>query len=348
MKNPAMMVNITWNKEKWRGININDKAGHELVRNAAGHESLNFDFNKKGIDGETWVYGYFQTHKKPVNFEDGGLIFFYSKDIDTGENFLVGVYGYAEVLDKKTYPNYDLYGRNEYWTNIRGKRKVSLIFSRYLSLNKIPIKKRMGRVGYVYLDNDDSSAILDYAIKQCEEGSDDRLVRLKSMCESLDQKDYNMPYEDLLMEQNREERVLAQEMKKRGNLKKPKESSPAYTESIKISVTHYPRSSQLSAFMKHKNNHTCQVCEVPTFQTNQGMYYTESHHVLPRSKGGEDKSENIVIVCSNCHKLFHNGDENERIAAYSTLKKKRAFMDFDVLKEKYVITANIYNAIMNS
>ena len=63
MKNPAMMVNVTWNKEKWRGININDKAGHEFVRNAAGHESLNFDFNKKGIDDETWVYGYFQLIK---------------------------------------------------------------------------------------------------------------------------------------------------------------------------------------------------------------------------------------------------------------------------------------------
>ena len=122
----------------------------------------------------------------------------------------------------------------------------------------------------MYLDNDDSSAILDYAIKQCEEGSDDRLVRLKSMCESLNQKDYNKPYEDLLIEQNREEGVLAQEMKKGRNLKKPKESSPAYTESIKILVTHYPTKLTIISVYETQNSHTCQVCEVPTFQTNQG------------------------------------------------------------------------------
>ena len=89
MKKSAMMVNITWNRTGWTGIDINKDAGHKKVRDAPGHESLNFDFDKKGIDDKTWVHGYFQTHKTPIRFEDGGLIFFYSQDPQTQKKFLL-------------------------------------------------------------------------------------------------------------------------------------------------------------------------------------------------------------------------------------------------------------------
>jgi len=35
---------------------------------------------------------------------------------------------------------------------------------------------------------------------------------------------------------------------------------------------------------------------------------TEPHHVVLRSLGGEDHIDNLLLLCLNCHRLFHDGD----------------------------------------
>ena len=349
MKKSAMMVNITWNRTGWTGIDINKDAGHKKVRDAPGHESLNFDFDKKGIDDKTWVHGYFQTHKTPICFEDGGLIFFYSQDPQTQKKFFVGVYGSAKVFDKKEHPIEKIYGHGGYWTNICGKKEMSLRFSDYVEIDKSWFKKRMGQVSYAYLDDEDASRILDRAIKQCEKDQDDelRLLQLKLIYEASSQKNYDVSYEDIQERENTDEGIMAQKIKKRGHSIDPEKFLTA-AEPRRISAMHYPRSPGLSAFMKDRNNHTCQICKVPTFQTSHGIYYTESHHILPRSKGGDDKPENIVVVCSNCHRLFHNGSKSELVRAYTKLKESKAFADFDALKERDVITKDVYDSLMSA
>ena len=344
-----MMVNITWNRTGWMGIDINKDAGHKKVRDAPGHESLNFDFDKKGIDDKTWVHGYFQTHKTPIRFEDGGLIFFYSQDPQTQKKFFVGVYGSAKVFDKKEHPIEKISGHGGYWTNICGKKEMSLRFSDYVEIDKSRIKKRMGQVSYAYLDDEDASRILDRAIKQCEKDQDSelRLLQLKLIYEASSQKNYDVSYEDIQEIENLGEGIMAQKIKKRGHLIDPEKFLTA-AEPRRISAMHYPRSPGLSAFMKDRNNHTCQICKVPTFQTSHGIYYTESHHILPRSKGGDDKPENIVVVCSNCHRLFHNGSKSELVRAYTKLKESKAFADFDALKERDVITKDVYDSLMST
>ena len=350
MKNSAMMVNITWNEKGWTGIDIHKDAGAKHVRDTPGHESLNFDFDKEGIDDRVWVYGYFQTHKKPIHFEDGGLIFFYSRNLQTKKKFFVGVYGSAKIFDKKEHPIEKIRGHERYWANICGKKEVSLRFPKYVEFDENWIKKRMGQVSYAYLDDEDAARILDRAIKQCEKDQDSelKLLQLKLIYESFNQKNYDISYEDLQTRQDTDERRIAQKMKKREYFKNPEKFLLTSTEPRRISAMHYPRSPGLAVFMKYKNNHTCQICKVPTFQTSQGMHYTESHHILPRSKGGDDKPENIVVVCSNCHRLFHNGAKSELVRAYTKLKKKKAFTDFDVLKEKGVITEDVYDSIMST
>ena len=45
------------------------------------------------------------------------------------------------------------------------------------------------------------------------------------------------------------------------------------------------------------------ICEECKKINNGGM---ELHHIVPLYKGGEDKSDNIIVLCSECHKNKHN------------------------------------------
>ena len=34
--------------------------------------------------------------------------------------------------------------------------------------------------------------------------------------------------------------------------------------------------------------------------------YLEFHHIIPKSKGGSDNSDNIILLCACCHAAIHN------------------------------------------
>ncbi|MFA4826029.1 MAG: HNH endonuclease signature motif containing protein [Methanoregula sp.] len=65
----------------------------------------------------------------------------------------------------------------------------------------------------------------------------------------------------------------------------------------------------------------CEICA--------GTLNLEGHHIKPIIQGGADSSENIMILCSNCHKIITNGyhsnkpEEHKVIKCYSELLTKR-------------------------
>ena len=87
-----------------------------------------------------------------------------------------------------------------------------------------------------------------------------------------------------------------------------------------------------------------------TFKTRVG-YYVEAHHLIPMSKQSNflpiniDRSENIVILCPNCHRAIHNGTDEEKIMRLKELFDSRKELlqgvginiTFDKLKEYYNI-----------
>lgn len=52
-----------------------------------------------------------------------------------------------------------------------------------------------------------------------------------------------------------------------------------------------------------KKKHLCESCGERNDQTHL-------HHILPKSKGGTDKSNNLIEVCPPCHQKIHNVDFN--------------------------------------
>ena len=124
------------------------------------------------------------------------------------------------------------------------------------------------------------------------------------------------------------------------------EANKPVSTSKKIESEHLSRNPELASRMKIKHNHTCQVCEIPTFKNKNGDYhYTESHHTIPRASGGPDIPSNILIVCANCHRKFDSGDEATLLETYKILKQKNIFDKFDSLRECDAISENLFNRL---
>lgn len=49
---------------------------------------------------------------------------------------------------------------------------------------------------------------------------------------------------------------------------------------------------------------------------------TEKHHIKPQSEGGNDKVENIIILCPNCHTLVHRGEIKQDLLTIKLMVEK--------------------------
>lgn len=56
----------------------------------------------------------------------------------------------------------------------------------------------------------------------------------------------------------------------------------------------------LRAFILYRDNYTCQICK------EQGGIF-DIHHIHERSKGGSNRSDNLVALHTTCHKAYHAG-----------------------------------------
>lgn len=59
-----------------------------------------------------------------------------------------------------------------------------------------------------------------------------------------------------------------------------------------------------------RDNFTCQKCNFRT-ESNDEL---KIHHILPKFEGGTDKTENLITLCTICHK--HAPDEEEEFKKY--------------------------------
>ncbi len=70
------------------------------------------------------------------------------------------------------------------------------------------------------------------------------------------------------------------------------------------------RAPQVSRWLKAFRDYTCQICGTEGFHTKDNSRYVEVHHIqelhklLPKSLC----SENVLVVCANCHRKMHFAD----------------------------------------
>ena len=72
----------------------------------------------------------------------------------------------------------------------------------------------------------------------------------------------------------------------------------------------------ITDYLKRFHNYTCQLCREVGFIQRSGVRYVEAHHIIEIHEllPGSFCSDNIVIVCANCHRKLHLSNVNfERI-----------------------------------
>ncbi len=72
------------------------------------------------------------------------------------------------------------------------------------------------------------------------------------------------------------------------------------------------RCRRISELIKMRESHRCQACGF-TFQKKNGNFYSEECHIQPVSRGGADHPKNILILCSNHHRMLDTGEALRKV-----------------------------------
>jgi hypothetical protein len=105
--------------------------------------------------------------------------------------------------------------------------------------------------------------------------------------------------------------------------KKDVEARPSRPNTKSTSTRIYERSALVVAIAKLRAGNRCEVpdCKHPTFLDEDGITYSEVHHIEPLSEGGQDVLENVACLCPAHHREVHLGQRaSELIAAVRVIR----------------------------
>ena len=339
MKNQFLIANISWNPTGWRNTYINPKAGHAYARNHPGHESLNFKFDKKGIDTNNEIYGFVQWTAKPKNFENGGTIIFYSKNTDENKGQIVGIYSNVEILESRKKVKWKGFQNEILDLNIKADKNSSLLFPIPLDANNYKENakdKLTGQVGYSYHDISLAERIIiDELIELRKSGTlKKEFETLRNIYLSMTGKEFNdeLINNDELEQQEIIEVYSAEKNKSKiiDDLSNLKETEP---ETIVINQKTFKRDNKTIAQLKILRDFKCQICGTSIRKKNN-QFYIEAAHIKPKCNKGRETPDNILILCPNHHKEF---DFGERIIK----KHTSSLIEFELNGKMYKIDLKI-------
>lgn len=90
------------------------------------------------------------------------------------------------------------------------------------------------------------------------------------------------------------------------------------------SVQNFVRNSMVVEIARQRAHSQCEIpgCSTPSFVTDSGTVFSEIHHIIPLSEGGEDLIENAICLCPVHHREAHYG--KERLTLRQLMAKVRA------------------------
>lgn len=312
-----IIANITWNPDGWRNIYVNRQAGHRYVREAPGHESLNFKFDKP-IDKNGKIHGYVQWTYPPKDFTSGGIVAFYSRNLKTGNGEIVGIYGDAEILRDPISTRYLGFEKNTLLANIVAKECFSMLFPIPLNEKKykkmLDTKRLVPQVGFRWIENVDMVRhIVDDEIIALKRSGirQDELRKLVSIYEHITGEAYKEGFyveDDNIKEQDEIVAILQKVNRRNEIIQDLKSLKPADPETIKFEGKAYKRDNKTIAELKILRDFKCQICGKQILKKN-GAFYVEASHITPKCKRGLETPDNILILCPNHHKEFDLGNK---------------------------------------
>lgn len=312
MKRPVIAVNISWNDSGWKEPYTNEHAGHSYVREHPGHESLNFKFDKPGIDTKTHVYGFSQWKNYPKEFSCGGYVLFYSKNPKNVAQ-IVGIYGGVELINPIISFDHEGFENGKLLCNLKAEKELSLELPEPLDAKRYNSGRMVGRIGFTYYDESTLLKIVsdEYALleKKGEIKSNDAITlsRIYKHVTGRPIPKIIISDPDLIdiEEQNEIESLkpIYDKERIREELKKVKA-----TDSVMVVINNkvYKRDNRTIALLKTLRGHKCQICG-KAIEKKDGTFYVEAAHITPKSEKGQEIPSNILLLCPNHHKEFDLG-----------------------------------------
>ncbi|MFZ3090822.1 MAG: HNH endonuclease [Nitrospirota bacterium] len=340
MKHSVIAVNITWNRYRWQKAYTDPRAGHSYARKHPGHESLNFYFNKKGIDTKTHIYGFSQWRYYPKDFSDGGYVVFYTRNLDSSETQIVGIYGDVEILNPARRSHYRGFENNSLLCNMKASRDLSLLLPLPLDAKKYARGRMVGQVGFTYYDEDIVQRIVSDEYKSLAlaggfpYNSFDILdsIHYRISGKHLSKKSESKIQMGDLEEQNEIEKIERQRATQK-ILDELRNLKPTDPEQIEIRNKVYKRDNKTIVQLKIVRGYKCQICGTSIIKRD-GSPYIEAAHITPKHRKGNELPNNIILLCPNHHKEFDLGkkeiltrDEN---ALTLLLNGKRYSIDLQI------------------
>jgi putative restriction endonuclease len=313
MKDTFLIANISWNPSGWRNTYINPRAGHKYARKHPGHESLNFKFDKKGIDTDQEIFGFIQWESKPVNFENGGIIIFYTNNTDERKGQIVGIYSNVEILKQRKKANWKGFQDNFLDLNIKAEKGLSMLFPIPLNANlyKTESSKRLtGQIGYSYYNISIANKIVTDELIELNKSNvlKNEFEKLKRIYSFITGKSFELDFINTdEIEQQELIKIFAKDNDKSkiiDDLLNLKESAP---ETVIVNHKIFKRDNKTIAQLKFLRDFKCQICKSQIKKKNGG-FYIEAAHISPKHKRGRETPDNIIILCPNHHKEFDYGD----------------------------------------
>ena len=293
-KTRFIIANITWNPHRWRKIYHNKKAGAKPVQTYPGNESLNFDFNKKEMDGEQYVFGYSKWTNCPRRFEEPGIIFFFTKNLDENKNQIVGVYGNASVVRPPKLTKWNGFENDVLHSTLKAEKEKSILFPEYLDADKYKDysgwDRLVGQSNFRYISQELAVKILDDEIEKVE------------ALGSVNKKELDKLYSIML--------IIGEDKQTKNFFDDDEIPTSGLPPKTRQSIT-TTRIRNASAVTKLKAlyGNKCQVSgEKYAFKKTNGQYYSEAHHLIHLGRGGADSEYNIVILSPLIHRMMHYAD----------------------------------------
>jgi len=311
-----IIANITWNDSGWRNIYINPKAGHRYVRKYPGHESLNFDFNKKGLDNDSHIFGYIQWVGYPQKLAENIVIFFYTKNLSNKRNEIIGVYGNVEILDPPIKTHWNGFENNELISNLKTKKELSVLFPIPLNSKEYSKKRLVPQSGFIYIDENLASRIITDEISELKRSSGitkGEFQKFSKIYKFITGRQYELTeISDIQQDDEKEQQELEKlnEIKTKNKedvIKELNSLGPQSSEQIEVKGKYYKRDNKTITQLKILRNFKCQICG-HSIEKKSGDYYIEAAHIQSKSKKGPERPNNIIILCPNHHKEFDFGD----------------------------------------
>lgn len=311
-KHEIMIANITWNESGWRSVYADPRAGHEYARKYPGHESLNFEFNKRGLDDKNSVYGFVQWTNAPARFKKDGFIFFYSRNLNNGQGEIVGIYGQARILEASRRTKWNGFEKNELISNIVASKHSSTLFPIPLKSERYSNGNRLvPQCGFTYKDNALAEKILRDELSALQESGIrlEEFKKLANIYELITGTKYITVNTFQDIDTKEQDDLLSIISKNREQiLNELRDLSPEDPQEVIIKGKTYKRDNKTIAQLKHLKEYKCQICNTYIIKKNK-THYIEAAHILGKRHKGSETPDNILILCPNHHKEFDLGDK---------------------------------------